>query len=464
MQLKTIVSEGLAHYAYLVVDGGEAALIDPGRDIDRYLKAAAAAEARITRIFETHRNEDYISGACELAERTGADVWRGHAPDHEVAYARPIRDGQCFEFGGVRLTAIETPGHTEDSISIVLAHLETGEEPIAVFTGDALFVGDVGRTDFDPERAAEAAGSLHDSLHRKLLPLGDSVLVYPAHGAGSVCGSGMAKRTFTSIGYERANNPRLQLDRKAFIAAKTAEHHYFPPYFERMQAANSGQGPGLGRLPDPQAMSLDALGAALKSGAQLLDLRPDPAVGGACVREAIAIPLDMLASFGGWFLDADRPLVLLLDAPDDRETAVRTLVRIGYDRIEGFLASGFEGWATAGRPVASIPGLDVHALRDRLDGPEPPLLLDVRALDEYQGGHIEGSRHHYVGEIATRPIDIPLDRAVVTFCGSGRRALIAAAALRRLGWQDVSVCWGSMKAWKAAGYPLAEKPQRKAKA
>lgn len=455
MLLKIITSKGLAQHAYLVGDKGEAAAIDPARDVDRYLRAAADARCRITRIFETHRNEDYISGAGELAARTGAEVWRGTSPDFRVPYARTISDGQQFTFGQVRLTAIETPGHTDDSISLVLAHLETGNTPIGVFTGDALFVGDVGRTDFYPERAQEVAGLLFDSLHRKLLPLGDQTIIYPAHGAGSVCGSGMAAREFSTIGYERANSPVLKLDREQFIAKKTSEHHYVPPYFERMEAANQGQRPGLERLPDLQPMSVQAVDQALKSGAQLLDLRNDQAIAGACVRQAISIPLDMLASFGGWFLKYDRPIVLLLDQPGDREDAMRTLVRIGYDRIDGFLADGFEAWATSAHPVEAIPGIDVHELRRRLAAPRPPLLLDVRALDEFDRGHIEASEHRYVGQIEDAAEGLPAAQALVTFCGSGRRALVAAAALVRLGRKDVSVCWGSMKAWKAAGYPVA---------
>lgn len=455
MLLKIITSKGLAHHSYLVGDKGEAAVIDPSRDVDRYLEAAAEAGCRITRVFETHRNEDYISGACELAARTGAEVWRGSSPDFRVPYAQTISDGQRFEFGQVRLTAIGTPGHTDDSISLVLAHLETGDAPIGVFTGDALFIGDVGRTDFYPERAEEVAGLLFDSLHRKLLPLGDQTIIYPAHGAGSVCGSGMAAREFSTIGYERANSPVLKLDRAQFIAKKTSEHHYVPPYFKRMEAANAGHQPGLDRLPDLQPMSVQAVDRAVHSGVQLLDLRSDQAIAGASVRQAISIPLDMLASFGGWFLNYDSPIVLLLDPADDREDAMRTLVRIGYDRIEGFLAGGLEVWATSAHPVESIPGIDVHELRRRLAAPRPPLLLDVRALDEFESGHIEPSEHRYVGEIEGAALLWPSEQPVVTFCGSGRRALVAAAALRRLGREDVSVCWGSMKAWKAAGYPVS---------
>jgi hydroxyacylglutathione hydrolase len=455
MQLTTIVSEGLAHRAYVVSDAGEAAVIDPGRDIDRCLEAAANAGCRIIHIFETHRNEDYISGASELSQRTGALVWRGKSPDFNVPYARTISPEQRFEFGELRLTALQTPGHTDDSISIVLTHLATGDSPVGVFTGDALFVGDVGRTDFYPDRAEAVAGLLFDSLHEHLLPLGDQTIIYPAHGAGSVCGSGVAKRDFSTIGEERANNPRLQLDRAAFIAAKTAEHHYIPPYFARMEAANMGGPPELGPLPMPQAMSVKQVRESMKAGAQLLDLRGDQAIAGACIAEAIAVPLKMLASFGGWFLKYDCPIVLLLENPKDLDKAVRTLVRIGYDRIEGFVGDGFEVWSSDAQPLECIEGIDVHELKRRLASGEPPLLIDVRALDEYDSGHIDPSVHHYVGQIEAVAPEVLAGRALVTFCNSGQRALVAAAALRRLGHPQVAVCWGSMKAWKVSGYPVA---------
>ncbi|MGB7988088.1 MAG: rhodanese-like domain-containing protein, partial [Candidatus Methylophosphatis roskildensis] len=233
----------------------------------------------------------------------------------------------------------------------MLSHLASGGTPIGVFTGDALFFGDVGRTDFYPDRAEEVAGLLYDSLHDKLLPLGDQALVHPAHGAGSVCGSGIASRDFSSLGEERLNNPLLRLDREAFIAKKVNEHHYLPPYFERMEAANAGDRPGLMRLPTPQAMSLGSVTAAMDAGAQLLDLRPPQAIAGACIGPAISIPVAMLASFGGWFLSYDRPIILLLENEADRDFAVRTLVRTGYDRIDGFLAGGIDAWATAGKPL-----------------------------------------------------------------------------------------------------------------
>jgi hydroxyacylglutathione hydrolase len=335
MLLKTMTSEGLAHHSYVVGDAGEAAVIDPSRDVERYIEFACQKGLKITRIFETHRNEDYISGAAELKKRTGATVLRGATPEYQVPYAQTAADGENFSWGEIRLKVLATPGHTDDSISVALFHTATGEDAVGVFTGDALFVDDVGRTDFYPDRAEEVAGLLYDSLHAKLLPLGDQAAIYPAHGAGSVCGSGMADREFSTIGYERQNNARLKLNRDAFIAAKVAEHHYYPPYFHRMENANQGDHPELQKLPTPWPLTVDELVHKSQAGAQILDLRPDAALAGGLVPGAISIPLDMVSSFGGWYLKYDRDIVLILREASDAEQAIRLLCRIGYDRIVG---------------------------------------------------------------------------------------------------------------------------------
>ncbi len=454
MQLKRLVSEGLAHNSYIVADSGQAVVIDPGRDLDRYLQAAAELASCITLIFETHRHEDFISGASELAKRTGAKVWRGVSPDYEVPYAAAISDGQKFAVGALRLTALATPGHTDDSISLALVDTSTGNATVAVFTGDALFVGDVGRTDFYPDRAEEVAGMLYDSLHKSLLPLGDQCAIYPAHGNGSVCGAGIAKREFSTFGAERLDNNRLRLKRDAFVRAKVDEHHYTPPYFKQMESANVSGRPAPALLPRIQALETPQLNDLLSGDTQLLDLRSAQAIAGANIQFAYSIPLAMLASFGGWFLDARRPIALLLEQPADVEIASLTLLRIGYDKIAGFVAGGIIAWATAGHPVQSLAGIDVFTLRDLLASRHRPRLLDVRSIDEFEAGHIEQAEHLYVGHIEN--FRGQLDAPVVCLCQSGQRALVAAAALARMGHRNVSVCWGSMAAWKAAQFPTVE--------
>lgn len=235
MILEKIKTEGLAHLSYFVGDSMECVIIDPRRDCQVYIDIAVKHGMRISRIFETHRNEDFVVGSQELSERTGATIHHGEKLD--FSYGETLIEGDSFMVGDLRLLILETPGHTYESISIVVKDSNFGEDPIAVFTGDTLFVGDVGRTDFFPEQAKEVAGLLYDSLINKLLHLGDQTIIYPAHGAGSVCGGQLASREFSTIGYERRNNPMLQFaNQKEFIAHKVGEHHYKPPYFQKWRS------------------------------------------------------------------------------------------------------------------------------------------------------------------------------------------------------------------------------------
>jgi len=272
MFLEKIKSEGLAHLSWIIGGDGEAAVIDPRRDCEVYTDRAAANGCRITHIFETHRNEDLLSGARILAERTGATVHHGPNAAGEVGYAETTREGDEFEIGSVRLRVLETPGHTDDSLSFVYSDPDFGDDPVGVFTGDTLFVGDVGRTDFYPDRKREVAGLLFDSL-QKLLALGDQAVIHPAHGAGSVCGDAMADREVSTVGYERLNNPRLQIaDRERFIDAKVAEHHRQPPYFRHMEAGNLKGASAIERPLCPNALNVAAFKAAAP-GKVVLDVR-----------------------------------------------------------------------------------------------------------------------------------------------------------------------------------------------
>ena len=230
MLFERIVSEGLAHNSYLVASGGEAAVIDPRRDVDIYSEIAARHELAITHIFETHRNEDYVSGSLELQDRCGAEIYHGHRS--AFAFGKPIHENDTFTLGSIELEVLETPGHTEESISLVLRDREISDRPFMVFCGDTLFAGEIGRTDFyGQERKTEMAAKIHDSIREKILPLGDGVIVCPSHGVGSICGSEIADHPFTTVGYEKATNPRLALDRGTFISSRAAESPYLPPYF-----------------------------------------------------------------------------------------------------------------------------------------------------------------------------------------------------------------------------------------
>jgi hydroxyacylglutathione hydrolase len=453
MFLETVRSPELGHFSYILGDGAAAAVIDPRRDCEVYMDIADRQGAKITHIFETHRNEDYLTGSCELAERTGAAVY--HGPETAFGYGRSVAEGDRFALGDAELSVLFTPGHTFDSISLVLRDTGFGELPIGVFTGDALFIGDVGRTDFFPDRAEEVAGLLHDSLFGKLLPLGDQTLLYPAHGSGSICGSGMASRDFSTIGYERRTNPALQkADRDAFVRMKLAETHYYPPYFRRMEELNQAGQPILGVLPRPQPLTAAEVAEAREREAVLLDIRSAEACSGAVVPGSLVIPVGMLSGFAGWFLPYDREIVLIAAGFADLDAAVRQLVRLGYDRVAGFLDEGLHSWEISGRDYRTIPAVSAHALARRLESGESFTLLDVRSEDEVASGKLPASTHVYVGEVPARLDAIPRDRPITAFCGSGQRAIIAASVLKQNGFEDVEVCLGSMAACRAVGCPI----------
>lgn len=450
MFFEKIRSNGLAQLSYIVGDGGRAAVIDPRRDCDIYRQIADREGCRITHIFETHRNEDFVVGSCELMEQTRAEVY--HGEDLPFEYGNSVTDGDTFTFGNVSLKILKTPGHTDESISLVLSDLEFSEQPLAVFTGDALFIGDVGRTDFFPERAEEVAGLLYDSIFEKILPLGDHVLIYPAHGAGSVCGSGMASREFSSLGYERRFNPALQVsDRDEFIRNKTSENHYYPPYFRQMEKHNLAGPPLMGKLPWPKPFSADEFDAAMEDGMLALDVRSPEAVAGACIPESLAIPLELIPAYAGWFISPEQKIGLIVQDFADIEPTLRSLVRLGYENVVAYIDEGLHGWEISGRRYARIPSLFAGDLKQWQEDGKEFTLLDVREQDEVEQGILAGSTHIYLGELPDKLDKIPPQRPVVTFCGSGMRAIIAASILKRSGFEQVQICLGSMQACLAIG-------------
>lgn len=456
MFLEKVKSEGIAHLSYILGDGMEAVVIDPRRDCQVYEDLAARQGARITRIFETHRNEDYVVGSQDLARRTGATVHHGKALD--FSYGEDVSEGDCFVLGDLQLKILETPGHTFESISIVVTDKNYGGDAVAVFTGDALFVGDVGRTDFYPEQAREVAGALYDSIFDKLLSLGDQTILYPAHGAGSVCGDSMASREFSTIGHERLNNPVLQKsDREDFIDYKVNEHHYQPPYFKKMEEYNQYGAPSLYNLPQPAPMSTEAVEKAQSEGAVLLDLRSPEAYAGAFIPGSIAIPLEMIPAYGGYLLDYESDIILVPETWEQIPTAVEHLIRIGYDRVRGYLKGGMHSWEVSGRQYDRIGAVHAADLDRRLKDGEDFTLLDVRKLSEFEEGRLAGAVHIFLGELQDRVDELDPDKPVVTFCGSGERAIIAASILKRHGFKEVEDSLGSMQACKNVGCEMKER-------
>lgn len=455
MIFERVKSEGLAHISYIIGSENEVVVIDPRRDCQIYLDFAQREDMRIKYIFETHRNEDYVIGSLELAHKTGAKIF--HGPGLDFKYGEKLKDEQEFYFGELKLTAIHTPGHTPESMSYALTDLTSGKKPFMVFTGDALFVNDVGRTDFGgPAKASQWAENLYNSIFNKLLPLGDGVILCPAHGAGSVCGGAISEREQSTLGLERAQNPILQKTKEDFIKFKVAEHHEVPPYFRKMEEYNLEGAPILGNFPNPKPLLPKEFQEKMEQGAVVLDTRNPSAFGGAHIKDSYSIWLGGVPVFAGWVLPYDKPILLILEDRDYLEMVVRYLIRLGYDWIEGYLCSGAEGcsleaWYNEALSVEHAGLLSIQELKSRLDRDDLKV-LDVRTDEEWNDGHIEGALHIYVGHLKKRMDEIPIDLHTAVICSVGKRSSLGISILRREGYRCVYTVLGGMKGWQNAGY------------
>lgn len=327
-----------------------------------------------------------------------------------------------------------------------------------VFTGDTLFVSDVGRTDLPGlDTWEEMSGLLHDSLHGKLLPLGDSVIVYPSHTAGSICGSHIGARDVTTIGYERRTNPQLSLGREGFIRERLANHMLRPPYFGRMEEWNLNGPPLLKDAPVPRLLLPDSFEEERgKPNGVVVDTRQSDAFAGSHIPGSISIWLGYMAYFPGWILGYDQRLLLVNERKEDASAAIRYLHRIGFDDIVGYLCPGIGAWRNMGKPIETLGSLSVDKFREVTEK-GGVTVLDVREDGEWDGGHVEGAMHVYVGHLKNRLQEVPKDRPVVAVCASGRRSSIAASILKAEGY-DVSNVQGGMNAWYSRRYPLSREP------
>jgi hydroxyacylglutathione hydrolase len=453
--------EGLGHLSTIVVDeaAGVAAVIDPRRDVDVYLAAARADDLRITHVVETHLHNDYVSGGRELAALTGATHVIGAgaelAHDH-----RPVRDGEAFDVGSIRFRTLATPGHTPEHVSYAVADTARADEPFLLLTGGSLLVGAVGRTDLlGAANARPYAAAMYASLHDVLLRHEDSVMVYPTHGAGSLCSTGISETSWSTIGFERRHDPLLTpMEVDAFARALLAGQPAFPRYFARMRPTNQA-GPRLlvGIVPEIPPLAGTDLDAVLRRGALVVDARPPDAYAVAHVPGSLSIPAG--PSFGtwlGWVVDADRPIVLIAEHAADLDDLARQALRIGYESTVGHVAGGFEAWRREGRPVEPGATLDVETLAGLIaaGGPESPFVIDVRQPSEYEDGHVPGSLHIGAGDLPSMLDRLPADRPIATICASGYRSSVAASLLRAAGFERVAAVGGGVPDWAAHGYPL----------
>jgi hydroxyacylglutathione hydrolase len=453
----------LAHASYLIGDQetSAAAVVDPQRDIDRYLAFAAEHGLQIKHVFLTHLHADFVAGHLELRDRVGATIYLGAKAQAEYRFT-PLGDGSIVSFGRIRLKALETPGHTPESISLLVFDLDrSAAEPYAVLTGDTLFVGDVGRPDLRAAlgwSATDLGGLLFDSLQTKLLPLPDASLVYPAHGAGSLCGKALSKETVSTIGEQRRLNYALRpMTRKAFIDLVTADQPEAPPYFTYDAVLNSKERPtldeALGRELLP--LSLDRVLELQQEGAQILDTREPEEFATAHFAGSVNIGLSgQYATWAGTVLTRDHPIVILANPGREYESAVR-LGRIGFDNVVGYLSEGMKRFESRPDLTGSTERLSPPLAADLLASNQPPLLLDVRAPREHQQKSIAGSLNVPLNHLSQRVHELPKDRRLLVHCAGGYRSSIAASILQQMGFTDVSEIAGGLAAWDAAHLPVS---------
>jgi glyoxylase-like metal-dependent hydrolase (beta-lactamase superfamily II)/rhodanese-related sulfurtransferase len=451
MHFKQFYVGCLAHASYLIGDGGEAVVVDPSRDIQMYLDEAEAHGLAIRWILETHLHADFVSGHRELAARTGATI--GIGARAEAGYPhRGLREGDEIRVGALVIRAIETPGHTPESLSFLVYDRPGDDRPWGVLTGDTLFVGDVGRVDILSSRmpVTELAGLMYDSLHRKLLALPDETRVYPAHGAGSLCGRNISKDTWSTIGRERMMNAALKpMTREAFIAEVTRDVPETPIYYLHSRDTNKA-GPRLdAERPMPPMMAARDVAARVARGGVLLDTRMAAVFGAGHAAGSLNVPLDgQYASWVGTLVAPDQEILLVVDR-ERVEEAVMRLARVGYENVVGVLEGGLEAWRAAGLPVDATP----QAAASSLVSPGRRI-LDVRRAREFEEGHLPGAVHIPLAELPARAGELDRDAEWAIICASGYRSSIAGSVLERAGFTRVVNAAGGMAAWHAAGLPV----------
>jgi hydroxyacylglutathione hydrolase len=449
----------LAHASYLIGSEGEAAVVDPRRDVDEYLEEARARRLDIRYVIETHLHADFVSGHRELAERTGAEIVFGARAGAALPH-RAVQEGDELRIGTLVLRFLETPGHTPESICILVTDTAVAPEPRMVLTGDTLFIGDVGRPDlaggkgFAPETMA---GMLYDSLHGKLLRLPDAVEVYPAHGAGSLCGRNMSSETSSTIGHQRRTNYALKPMPKAdFIKMMTADLPEAPPYFPLDVALNRAGAAPLRDHPLPPALTPEMAARLGEQGATFLDVRPASAFGAGHVPASVNIGLSgQFASWAGTLLPAGQSLLIVGEDKAGVSEAVLRLARVGLENVVGYLEGGVAAWDRAGRPLGTLPQIAVDELRARVrEGHAGLQVVDVRRPGEYAAGHVPGALSRPLDRLEREIGTLDRSRPTAVICAGGYRSSAATSLLRRRGFHEISNVVGGTSAWIAAGHEV----------
>lgn len=467
MFIERFEDKGLAQYAYAIgcPGAGKMAVIDPRRDIDVFIDYAKAQGLEIAFVLETHIHADFASGARELAERTGAELWLSDydtGETFEVQFPhRPMRDGDTVAFGAVKIQAMHTPGHTPEHLSFLVYDTNrSADVPMLFLTGDFLFVGSLGRPDLLGEDAKRALAHRQYQSVQRLRDLPDGLEIHPAHGAGSMCGAGIGGRPVSTLGYERIANPFLdpRLTEAQFVETLLATVPPFPEYYKRMKRVNA-EGPRvLGGLPGMTPMPVERFKQAVDAGAVVIDLRDQLGFGAGHIPGAFGIGAgEKVSMWASWVVPYDTPILLVSGgASADVELAVRNLVRVGLDTVEGYLDGGMTAWIEAGLPLRETPQITPRDLSARL-AQGTIQLLDVREDNEWAEGHAAGATHIIAGHVGAKLSQVPNGtRPLAVMCGSGYRSTVAASVLERAGRDDVVNVTGGMTAWRMAGLPTVK--------
>jgi len=455
MRITTIRSEGLAALSYFVSSENEAMVIDPRRDALVYHNLAIESESKITHIFETHRNEDYVTGSLELQSHI-PDAEIGHSVATKFGYGElDLADGKIFQIGRMKVTCLNTPGHTDDSMCYVVADTSVGPDPIVAFTGDTLFVNEVGRTDLvDIKKHSQMSKKLYASLHDKVLTLDDGVIIHPGHGAGSVCGGAIGDREFSTIGFERANNAWLAMDEEEFIKSKVNQRLTLSSHFKRCEKLNTDGPPLLSSLDPLEELDISEFEKLIdQSNHRAIDTRSNADFLNSHIPRTISMSLTNIGLLAGWALRSDQTFSFILNDYNDLELACSSLVRVGLDTIIGYLKNGFHEWSKSGRVVDSISSLSIEDLKTGLDN-KTLGIIDVREPHEFENARIAGSKSSPLTSLEEEVSDIDTSNTIAIACPTGFRSTAAASIMKRNGMSNIMVPLSGIKEWKAKGYPM----------
>lgn len=446
----------LAHASYLIGSQGDAVVVDPQRDVDQYITDADAHGLKIKYVIETHLHADFVSGHRELAARTGAEIVFGQKAEAAFAHLA-VKEGDEIKIGQVRLRILETPGHTLESISILVIDTEVSDKPQKVLTGDTLFIGDVGRPDLAGSKGTAAdkmAGMLYDSLHEKLLKLDDDVEVYPAHGAGSLCGRNISTETSSTIGEQRKFNYALNpMPKDAFIRMMTTDLPEAPSYFARDAEINRAGATPLQELARPAEMKPEEVNRLSHHGYLILDVRSATAFGTSHIPSAINIGLGrQFASWAGTLIPLETSLIIVADNLAAVDEAVMRLARVGIESVKGYLGGGIHVWDRAGLQTRSIPQMPVDELHSRIEELHNLQIVDVRWPAEYNSGHVPRAISLPLSHLIEEVSRLEQNRPMIMICASGYRSSIAASLLARRGFRELYNIVGGTSAWRNAGY------------